>query len=481
MRTALLVSMISLSLAGCLSFRDYQQPITDTTVSATELAPQDYQFASAQQPVIEWWKEFNDQQLESLVTQSLKTNLDVRIAYANLIEARAVTRSISSDRYPSVNANGGYSRNLYSEETPSSGVRAADNYQAGFDSSWELDVFGRISAQISSQVAQEQAVLANLQQVYVTVAAEVARNYFELRGAQYRLDIAQRNANNQAETYALTEDMMNAGRASALDVSRAKTQLSLTQSLIPPLQAQITASINSLSVLTGQVPDALRDSLSVAQPLPSLPLSVAVGNTQDMLERRPDIRAAERVLAASVSNYNVSVSSLFPTVNLIGSLGFISTNLSTFGISALAGSIGPSLTWQVFDRDRLYAQIDQADARSQAALASYEKTVLSALEETQTALSNFSHEEDRRRQLQEAAASAQNSVTMAKQRFDYGYDSFIDVLDAERTLLNAEDSLANSEISAILNLLAVYKALGGGWQIYPASDIPLTSGENTNG
>jgi len=470
MKTALIVSIMSLSMVGCASFRDYQQPVADTSVTATTLSDEAYKFASAQQPVITWWQEFNDEQLTSLVEQSLKTNLDIRIAYANLLEARAVSRAISADRYPKVDANGGYSRNLYSEETASSGVRAADNYQAGFDASWELDLFGRVSARISSQLEQEQAINANLQQMYVTVAAEVARNYFELRGAQYRLDIAERNAKNQAETYTLTEDMLNAGRASALDVSRAKTQLGLTRSLIPPLKAQVTASINSLSVLTGQVPDALRASLSQSKPLPSLPVTVAVGNTQDLLERRPDIRSAERLLAASVSNYNVAVSDLFPTVSLVGSLGFISTNLSTFGASALAGAIGPSLSWQVFDRDRLYAQIDQADARSQGALAQYEKTVLNALEETQTALSNFSHEEERRHQLQTAAASALNSVTMAKQRFDYGYDSFIDVLDAERTLLNAEDSLANSEIAAVLNLISVYKALGGGWQIQQVAD-----------
>jgi len=464
MKTALIISMMSLSMVGCASFRDYQQPVADTSVTTTELSDEAYQFASAQQPVVAWWKEFKDDQLTTLVERSLTTNLDIRIAYANLLEARALSRAISSDRYPSVDANGGYSRNLYSQEIASSGVRAADNYQAGFDSSWELDLFGRVSARISSQLEQEQAVNANLQQMYVTVAAEVARNYFELRGAQYRLDIAERNAKNQSETYTLTEGMLNAGKASALDVSRAKTQLGLTRSLIPPLKAQVSASINSLSVLTGQVPNALRNVLSDSKPLPSLPLSVAVGNTKDLLERRPDIRSAERLLASSISNYNIAVSDLFPTVSLVGSLGFLSTNLATFGTSALTGSIGPSLTWQLFDRDRLYAQIDQADARSQTALAQYEKTVLNALEETQTALSNFSHEEERRHQLQTAAASALNSVTMAKQRFDYGYDSFIDVLDAERTLLNAEDSLANSEISSILNLIAIYKALGGGWQ-----------------
>jgi len=472
MKTVIAISLISLSMTGCASFRDYIQPETAPSVKATSLTNDEmYKFASQQQPVAAWWNEFDDKQLVTLVEQSLKTNLDVRIAYANLLEARSISRALDSDRYPSVDATGSYSRNLSSKErTPNqSVVRASDAYQAGFDASWELDVFGRVSSRIEAQQALEQAVDANLQQIYVTVSAEVARTYFELRGAQYRLDIAERNAKNQGETFTLTENMFEAGSASALDISRAQTQLRLTRSSIPPLKAQVTASINALSVLTGQVPDALRAELSVSKPLPSLPITVAVGHADDLLQRRPDIRYAERQLAATVSQYNLSVSDLFPSVNIIGSLGFISTNLSTFGTSALAGAIGPSISWQIFDRDRLYAQIDQADARSQAALAQYEKTVLAALQETQTAISDFSYEEERRLELQQAAASAQESVNMAKERFDRGYDNFLNVLDAERTLLEAEDSLANSEISSGLDLISIYKALGGGWQVVDES------------
>lgn len=166
-----------------------------------------------------------------------------------------------------------------------------------------------------------------------------------------------------------------------------------------------------------------------------------------------------------MASYNVAVSDLFPTVRLLGSLGFVATNLSSFGTSALAGSLGPSLEWQVFNRDAVRARIDQADARSQAQLAFFDKTVLAALEETQTAVSDFAREEERRATLQQAAKSAQHSAELARQRFDEGYDDFLDVLDAERTLLETEDTLASSEISAILNLIAIYKALGGGWQV----------------
>lgn len=467
MNKLFLCTLISLSITGCAQFRDYQSPTTDKTVAATQLSDETYQFANAQQPIADWWTAFQDPQLTQLVEKALVHNLDVRIALANLQAARALSRAVGSDRYPTVDANGGYSRNLYSEEAQNATTRAADIYEAGFDANWELDIFGRVSYGIESQLAQEQAIAADLQQMYVSVAAEVARQYFTLRGAQYRLDIAQRNAENQNETYELTEKILNAGGASALDVSRAKTQLSLTRSTIPPLRAQIDSTINSLSVLTGQVPDALRSRLSETKGLPTLPLTVAVGDVQQLLTRRPDIRSAERTLAASVADYNLTVADLFPKVSILGSLGFISTNLSSFGTTALAGSIGPSISWQVFDRDRLNAYVDQADAQTEVALAQYEKTVLSALEELQSSMSDFSNEEQRRAELQEAAASAKQSATMARNRFDSGYDNFLDVLDAERTLLEAEDTLANSEITSGLNLVAIYKALGGGWQVQP--------------
>ncbi|KKM93343.1 hypothetical protein LCGC14_1209310, partial [marine sediment metagenome] len=280
MKRLLLTTLVSLSITGCASFRDYQAPTTDEAVENVQLADARYQFATAQQPIVEWWNAFNDPQLSQLVTEALTHNLDVRIALANLHAARALSRAVGSDRYPTVEANGGYSRNLYSEESQNSNVRAADIYQAGFDANWELDVFGRVTYGIQSQLAQEDALKADLQQMYVSVAAEVARQYFNLRGAQYRLDIAERNANNQNETFTLTENILAAGGASALDVSRARTQLGLTRSTIPPLKAQIDATINSLSVLTGQIPDALKAALSDSKSLPTLPVSVAIGSAE---------------------------------------------------------------------------------------------------------------------------------------------------------------------------------------------------------
>lgn len=462
------VLIMSAALAACQTFRDYTEPVNPAGTEQTNLSAENAAFfKSAQAPVAAWWNEFDDPQLGELVEKSLDTNLDVRIALANLFEARSISRKTGFDRFPTVTSGASFDRQLNSQETPAGqfNERVQNNYEAGFDAVWELDLFGRVSERIAAQEALEDSALADLQDIYVTVTAEVARTYIELRGAQYRLDIAERNAANQHETYDLTRRLSLGGRGTALDTSRAKTQLDLTRSSIPPLKAEVTAAINRLSVLTGQVPDALRGELSGKKPLPSLPVSVAVGDASSLLKRRPDIRSAERELAASVAQYNVAATDLFPTVNIVGSLGFIATNLGSFGATALAGTLGPSLNWRAFDLGRVRAEVNQADARSEAALARYERTVLRALEETQTALSDFTSEEERRATLQDAARSSQQAALIARQRYDLGADGFLDVLDAERTQLQAEDALAGSEISAALDLITIYKALGGGWQV----------------
>ena len=465
--TIILISIVAYIVSGCTIVDNNRVAKHPAGIEKINLSKDHAQrYKSAQEPVVAWWHEFDDPQLGALVEQSLQTNLEVEIAYANLLEARAIAKESKFDRFPTITMGSSYSRTINARETANgNGLdRVQNSYSAGFDALWELDLFGRVSERIATQEALQEAALADLQNIYVSVTAEVARTYMELRGAQYRLDIGQRNAHNQLETYELTQKLSSGGRATALDVLRAKTQLDLARSTIPPLKNEVYSAMNRLSVLTGQIPDALHKALGGKQSLPSLPVSVAVGNVEELLKRRPDIRAAERVLAASIAQYNVAIADMFPSVNILGSIGFIATNLSSFGMSALAGVISPSLNWRAFDLGRVYAQINQADARSRAALASYEKTVLEALAETQTALNSFAHEEERRVTLQQAAASARQSAQLARQRFDQGVGGFLDVLDAERTLLEAEDRLAQSEIATAVDLIAIYKALGGGWK-----------------
>lgn len=462
--TVLLLVLVS----ACTNVRHYETPAAPEGIDAIDLTDSGNERLKASAPVEQWWTQLQDPKLDGLINDALDRNLDVQIAIANLLAARAIARKSGFDRYPTITSSASYSRERLSEE--GIGSRPGDNtendYRAGLDGSWTLDLFGRVSQGIALQEALRDAAIADLHDVYINVAAEVAATYVELRGAQYRLDIARRNAGNQQKTYGLTVNLAEGGRSTNLDVARARTQLDLTLAGIPQIQAAINGAINRLSVLTGSVPDTLRTQLSGVQSLPSLPVSVTVGNAPDLLKRRPDIRRAERQLASTVAQYNVVAADLFPRVDILGSIGFIATSLSTFGTgAAVAGNIGPSLSWAAFDLGRVRARIDEADSRTLAALAVYERTVLLALEQLHTALSDFSLQEIRRERLRSAARSSAEAAALARQRFEAGIDTFLDVLDAERTQLEAEDALAVSETRAALDLVRVYLALGGGWEI----------------
>lgn len=464
-KTLFLISSCALALSACKTMHDPKVPSVPASFYDTDLTALGNERFQTVEPVIAWWKTLEDAPLDFLVSWAMDYNKDVEIALANLQEARSLTRENRYNRIPSVTADGSYTRNYASKET---GVPVTDRstslYSTGLGAFWELDLFGRVKSRVEGAEAREQASLADLRGAYVAVAAEVASNYVGLRGAQYRLVIAKKNATNQRETYELTKRLTEGGRGTQLDVSRALTQLELTESTIPAFEAAVTAHINRLSVLSGQVPDALREVLSDVEPMPSIPVTVNLGNVSNILCRRPDIAAAKYNFEAATADYDVASANHFPIVNIIGSLGFVATNMSSFGSSALAASVGPSVSWSAFDLGRVYAQIDQADARAQRAMMMYEKSVLEALEELQTAVSDFSKEEERRGFLQKAARSSRESATLASARYEAGVDTFLDVLNAEATLLEAEDQLAQSEINAALDLISVYKALGGGWQ-----------------
>ncbi|MGH1403453.1 MAG: efflux transporter outer membrane subunit [Alphaproteobacteria bacterium] len=463
----LLTSVCVLSLSGCASPREYNTPSSPDGVDGTTLTKEYHGEAfQTKDPIISWWQELNDEQLNTLISKAAHHNKDIEITVANLKEARAFRKETQFDYIPTVRSSANSTYTRASEET--SGAlddRTSELYNARLDASWELDLFGRVSAGVDAAKAREQAAVADMHDMRIIIFAEVASTYIQLRGLQYRLDIAQRNAGNQNETYDLSVRLANGGRNSQLDVVRAQTQLELTRSTIPSLEASIRSNINRLSVLTGQVPDALQEQLSETHALPTVPQVVNVGEVKDLLRRRPDIQRAERNLEASIADYNISVADQFPSVSLIGNLGFAATNLSDFGSSALVSNIGPSISWAAFDFGRVKARIRQNDARAQAALSSYEKTILEALEDLQTSMTNFVKEEERRARLQKAARLSKEAATLARKRYEAGVDAFIDVLSAEATLLEAEDTLAQSEISAALQLIAIYKALGGGWII----------------
>jgi outer membrane protein, multidrug efflux system len=403
-----------------------------------------------------------------LVDLALAHNHDLRVATARIREARALLSETTLDRYPTVTAQASYTRQRSSEALTPLGDRDIELYDAGFDATWELDFFGRVRRSIEASAADVGAAEANRRDVIVSLLAEVARNYFELRGTQYRLAVARRNADNQRQTLDLTIALLEGGRGTELDTSRAEAQLTSTLASIPPLETAMKRAMYRLGVLIGQPPTALEAELSAPLPLPAFPTLVALGSPADLLRRRPDIRVTERNLAAATARVGVATADLFPRVTLAGSVALQATSFLGLGDrGSEAFAVGPGIFWAAFDLGRVRALIRAADARAEAALAQYEQRVLIALEDTENSLVNFTRQQARRDLLYASAQASERAQNLARERYQFGVADFLTVLDAERTLLEAQDRLADSETLTATALVAVYKALGGGWEMAP--------------
>jgi multidrug efflux system outer membrane protein len=330
---------------------------------------------------------------------------------------------------------------------------------------WELDLFGRVRRNVEAARADVGVSVANLQDARVSVIAEVARNYVVLRGLQDQLALTNRNADNQLSSLKLTRARLDAGRGNQLDTARAEAQWQTTLASIPTLEASIATTTYRLSSLTGRQPAALGDRLA-PQPLPELPALNSIGTPEQLLRRRPDIRAAEQRLAGATARIGVAVGDLFPKVTLTGSFGYVAANFGEFGQSdAKSYSVGPTISWAAFDLGRVRARISSARAQTDAALAIYEGAVLNALETTEDALISYGRSQSRRDALRLAAAASDKAADLARQRFEGGLIDFLEVLDAERTALSAELLLSQSRTDAATSLVAVYKAVGAGWDL----------------
>ena len=456
---------IAAALAACAVGPNYKRP--DTPVAAQFAGAEATTYNTAEQAQAQFWTQFDDETLNQLVNDALLANHDLRIALGHLVEARGARRESLFDLGPTVTAAGGHTNELV--PTVEAGFPFATSYyQAGFDATWELDLFGRVRRGVEAKNAQLQGAEANLHDAQVSVTAEVARTYFELRGQQTQLAVAERNVVNQDETLKLTQARLDAGRGTELDTKRAQSQLSTTLSTIAPLQADIARSIHRLGVLTGRDPDALTGLLAPAHDLPGLPQIAAIGDPASLLRRRPDIRVAERQLAASTALVGVAVGDYFPKVTFTGSCTYAAASPGNLGTAPSRGYvIGPGISWAAFDLGRVHAQVAQAHARDDVALATYEQTVLKALEETENALVTHARARDSLAHVADAAEASATAARLARTRYEGGYVDFLEVLDAERTQLQAEDQLAQSRTDTAASLIAVYKALGGGWEQAP--------------
>ena len=450
-------------LTGCAVGPDYRQPTTSTVDNFVQVEGAQFRSEEVER---DFWRTFNDERLNALIEEALVANHDVRISLARLREARALRGEARLDFAPTVTEGASHVDARASErQAPPGFQRDQDYYETSFDAFWELDFFGRTRRAVEAASAEVQAAEANVYSAQVSVTAEVARNYFDLRGAQARLEVARRNAENQSESLRLTTTRLEAGRGTQLDVSRAQAQLSATLGTIPDLEAEINRAMLRLAVLVGREPQALTADLSSEQDLPSIPRAQSIGTPEALLRRRPDIIAAERQLAAATARIGISVADLFPRISFVGSWGFDAISRSDLGnAGSETYAFGPSIRWAAFDLGRVRQQIKQREAAADGALARYEQTVLQALEETDASLTNYAKSLAKQQHLQSSAEASLEAASLARVRFENGATDFLIVLDAERNALQAEDALAQSQTQTATALLAMYKALGGGFR-----------------
>jgi multidrug efflux system outer membrane protein len=414
-----------------------------------------------------FWTELGDSTLTMLVREAQRANTDIRIAQSRLFGARATRRLASFDLVPTVTGTGSTSRSQLSvAQTPGLGRQLPTQqlWDVGFDASWELDFFGRVGRRVQAQGALAESSEHSLEYVQVSVAAEVARTYFDLRGAQRLLAVSQRNATNQRKIVKLTEDRLAAGRGTAFDTERAKSVLYLTLASTPLIESQITLDKNRLAVLLGRAPDALPIALLDSGALPRLPDTVYVGSPSQLIRRRPDVLQAERLLAAQSLFVGAARAEYLPHVTFGARAGYVANSVdSLFKRSNSRLLIGPVVTFPLFDLGRVRQRVEVAQSGQDEAQATYTATVLRALEESEGSIVTYDRAHARLAILESAVRSSSRAADLAQQRFEAGLTDFLQVLDAERTLLDAESQLAQGHTAAATALVAVYKAVGGTW------------------
>jgi outer membrane protein, multidrug efflux system len=416
-----------------------------------------------------FWKRFDDVLLNTLIDDAVRSNHDIKIAVSNLAEAKALARDARAQLLPTILANASYKDSLDAanqtrQPNPTRSDREFRSVIASVDMTWELDFAGRLRRASEASLASGQAVEAQLDDVMISMVAEVARNYFELRGLQRELQGAKDNVANLVETQKIVDARVDAGAGTGLDMARAKSILDSSRATIPQLEIGVSRVANRLAVLTGKRPGVLTAQLGEAKPLAMLSRVTAIGSPDALLKRRPDVRAAERELAAATARIGVAVADYYPRISIGGDIGINAKSGGDLSSeSSRFWSFGPKLTWAFLDSGRIRANINRAEARADVALARFDKTVLIALEETENALSGYSQSLAREEALYGASGAAQEATKLAKLRFEAGASDFLTLLDAERTRIAADREYDQAKAATATSLVAVYKALAGGF------------------
>ncbi|HEX3575089.1 MAG TPA: efflux transporter outer membrane subunit [Rhodopila sp.] len=443
---------------------------------------------------VDWWHLFGDPVLTGLEKRVAAENLDVKAAGIRLAESRAQLGIARASLFPTVGANTSYVREKASDNglfalIPSaagadaangsptnstggvsgSGLKPFDLYQGGFDASWEVDLWGGVRRSVESATATSEAAKEEERGVLLSSLAEVARDYIDLRGVQADLEIARENVRTARQSLDLTQQRAAGGVTTDLDVANASAQVRTTQATIPSLEQREAQSINALSLLLGQPPNALRNELATAKPVPPVPPRVPVGLPSELARRRPDIRQADAQLHAATAEIGVAQADFYPSLNLTGSVGLQALQFSNvFNLNSRQYAMGPGLTIPIFQGGQLRSTLQLRKAQQQEAAVNFQKTVLQAWHDVDNAMTAYQTEQNRRKELIQAVAENRRALSLAQSRYSQGVADFLSVLDAERNLLGTQLQLADSTTAVSSNLVALYKALGGGWE----TDMP---------
>ena len=463
--------------AGCTVGPNYKPPEMDM--------PQEWQYISENvfstvpdANYVGWWKIFADEGLDNLIRRALENNRDIKAAFYRIEASRALRDSTAGQYYPNINATGSYSRSLYRGLTQvAASTKPLDIYTSGFDFLWEIDLFGKIRRSVESSQASYQASIEDYRDVMVTLLADVCSNYIELRTIQERIKYAKNNVEIQRKTLELTQNLYQSEIAGELDVRQAEFNLANTESEIPPLLIAEEASLNRLAVLLGELPGSLRNEISPDRTIAAIKGNIDISLPVNLLRQRPDIRRAERLLAAQTASIGVAEADLYPALQLSGYFQTQSLKFSGLGnINNKTYSYGPGLTWNIFDGNRIRNNIKVQKAVTAELLAGWQSTVLAAIEDVQNAMYAYIQQEVRQKSLENSVTASVRSVDLVQSLYKSGLTDFQNVLDTQRTLFLQQDSLAVSNGLLLQDIVLIYKAFGAGWQSPEVTKPPENSG-----
>ena len=481
---ALIASLLTLGVVGCTVGPNYTPPVAPAqdvfeNAGAASLGGDSRGEASTSASDVmleelEWWEQLGDDQLTQLVERAMRSNLDLEIAEARLLEARAARRAAGGRLLPSVTsvATGGTQRASGQGPGPLAGLAEAgladlvnDQFTLAFEAAWEIDLFGRLRRAREASQARLESTEEAYRATALLVASEVASAYVQLRGAERRLELAERNLQIQRDSLDVIEGKVDSGLTSPIDFERGRGQLEGTRAALAPLRAEIAATRHRLAVLLGETPNALERTLEPAQ-VPEPPAAIAAGLPADLIRRRPDLRQAERAVHAATADVGAAIAERFPQLSIGGSRGFESGKLSDLLESASrTWSLGPQIVAPIFQGRQLKAGVDASKARLQGAEATYTLTVLGALAEVESLLVAYQEARTARASLSEAASASEAAAGYAEVLYDEGLRDFLVLLDAQRSQTAADDALALAETNVALQAVSLYRALGGGWQV----------------